>query len=184
MRETTTTTTTCLTPCRPCRPNRRNWPHIPRKSSVKEALVSSETTAFGHRRVHHRRRHIVVFALVKASVSLDFTRARKEQNPFQFLVVKEIVEIPQTAIAIERITVIFMAAYEYTSTSCNSIALFMHFQSSSENGKLPPLQLGPPYKRVWSYTLPTSYNIWSIFSLHSGTPTSLLKLFGRKFEKS
>ena len=50
---------------------------------------------------------VVVFALVKASVSLDFTRARKEQNPFQFLVVKEIVEIPQTAIAIERITVIY-----------------------------------------------------------------------------
>ena len=36
---------------------------------------------------------VVVFALVKASVSLDFTRARKEQNPFQFLVVKEIVEM-------------------------------------------------------------------------------------------
>jgi len=79
-KEWETTTTTCLTPCRPCRPNRRNWPHIPRKSSVKEALVSSETTAFGHRRVHHRRRHRRLRPRKSFGLSWFYSRTKRTKS--------------------------------------------------------------------------------------------------------
>ena len=50
---------------------------------------------------------VFLFVFVKALVSFDFTRARKEQDPFQFLVVKEIVEILKDVSGLNNLKIIY-----------------------------------------------------------------------------